>query len=167
MNFLEKDLEKIIYETPSEQLRERGIHIYSKRKRQLRIGNYGVADIVSMGIDCDGPWPMFDRYLCIKVFELKQDKVDVGAFLQAVRYVKGIKRWIELNKGNLHYSGVKYQICLVGKTLDKTSGFSYLPDMISTESLGGIDLNVFTYSYEFDGIKFQNEYGYQLTNEGF
>lgn len=47
MNFLEKNLEDIIYETNNKYLRERGLFINGIKKRQLRIGNYGIADIVT------------------------------------------------------------------------------------------------------------------------
>ena len=49
MNFLEKDLEEIIYNTDKEMLTERGLpyHPFETFKRQLKIGNYGIADLVS------------------------------------------------------------------------------------------------------------------------
>ena len=46
MKFLEKDLEEIIFETSNKELNERGLFVYGKKYRQLRIGNYGVADLV-------------------------------------------------------------------------------------------------------------------------
>ena len=46
MKFLEKDLEQIIFESGRDSLRERGLSISGKLLRQLRIGNYGIADLV-------------------------------------------------------------------------------------------------------------------------
>ena len=48
MKFLEKDLEDIIFEAPREELAKRGLHIEGKMYRQLRIGNYGIADLVTI-----------------------------------------------------------------------------------------------------------------------
>ena len=45
MTFLEKDLEQIIFETPKEKLQEKGLVIKGKLLRQIKIGNYGIADL--------------------------------------------------------------------------------------------------------------------------
>lgn len=164
MNFLEKNLEDIIFETPSDKLRERGLYIHAKRKRQLKIGNYGIADIVTLG---RGYTPNGIPYVEVQVLELKQDKVDVHTFFQAVRYIKGIQRWISEHHYSLEL--IRYKIDLVGKSIDLHSPVIYLADIINIDdfSIFGLDINIYTYSYEFDGIRFKNNHGYQLTNEGF
>lgn len=47
MKFLEKDLEDIIFNADNESLQSRGLEIRGFKKRQLNIGNYGIADIVT------------------------------------------------------------------------------------------------------------------------
>jgi hypothetical protein len=46
MKFLEKDLEQIIWDADKEILSERGLNLDGKLKRQLKIGNYGIADLI-------------------------------------------------------------------------------------------------------------------------
>ena len=46
MKFFEKDLEEIIYLSDKDKLSDRGLYLNGKLKRQLRIGNYGVADLI-------------------------------------------------------------------------------------------------------------------------
>ena len=48
MRFLEKDLEQIIHESGMDQLNERGLPIDGKMFRQMRIGNYGIADLITV-----------------------------------------------------------------------------------------------------------------------
>jgi len=48
MNFLEKNLETILIETPNELLRNRGLKIYGKKRNQVRLGNYGIADLITL-----------------------------------------------------------------------------------------------------------------------
>ena len=47
MSFLEKDLEDIIFETDNDLLFEHGLFIDGQKKRQVRIGNYGIADLIT------------------------------------------------------------------------------------------------------------------------
>jgi hypothetical protein len=46
MKFLEKDLEEIIFNSCKIKLCNRGLTLPEKIKRQVRIGNYGVADLI-------------------------------------------------------------------------------------------------------------------------
>jgi hypothetical protein len=56
MDFLEKDLEDIIFDSPNEELRKRGLNIWGKKKRQLNIGNYGRADIITYDKEMDSSY---------------------------------------------------------------------------------------------------------------
>jgi len=165
MNFLEKDLEEIIYKSDKELLQKKGLPIYGKLLRQLRIGNYGTADIVEVDRSyIDGANSIYP-YLKITVYELKKDKIGISAFLQAVRYVKGIKKYIEkrgINSYSLH-------ITLIGKDLDLNSSFCYLPDILNDycSEFGENFLSNYTYKYGINGLEFNDELNYSLTNEGF
>lgn len=173
MNFLEKDLEEIIYNADREKLSERGLYISATEilKRQLKIGNYGIADLVSF------KRPYFHKYLketckgSISVYELKKDRISISTFLQAVNYLHGIKRYLEKKGISENYD---YNIVLIGKEFDDNSSFVYLPEILNTFSyIDNIDrpcifnLNLYTYSYDIDGLKFNEISGYKLVNEGF
>jgi len=158
MQFLEKNLEDIIFTTPNELLQERGLNISGSKKRQVRIGNYGIADIVAYDRGCfvplNGGW---HDETCIVVYELKQQEINVSALLQAARYAKGIQSYLKEYKGR-HY---KVRACLIGSSIEQSSGFSYLADFIHDF------MSIYTYKYDFDGIKFNREFGYHLLKEGF
>ena len=51
MNFLEKNLEDIIFETDNVDLRKRDLFIFGKKKRQVRIGNYGTCDTMVVKVN--------------------------------------------------------------------------------------------------------------------
>ncbi len=163
MKFLEKDLEEIIFESDRDALADRGLYIAGKLHRQLRIGNYGVADLVSFDpprrID-NNEW--FEPAL-ITVYELKKDKIGISAFLQAVGYAKGIERYMQLRDVSFEYN---VNIVLIGSEIDTNSTFSYLPDMLpSIEFREYVEL--YSYSYGVDGIIFTEHNNYKLKNEGF
>lgn len=175
MNFLEKDLEQIIFEANKDLLAEKGLEISGKLFRQLRIGNYGIADLVSFTrpcIDLDSPYKDFKfRKGKIQVIELKKDNISISAFMQALRYVKGIKTYLD-RKSIAHKYNV--EILLIGKTLDLESSFVYLTEFLSIENEFifnsnklEVDLSYYTYTYGINGIEFNFKYGYDLVNKGF
>lgn len=149
MTFLEKNLEDIIFETPNELLHERGFFLFGKKKRQVRIGNYGIADVIT--------WYRCDNKLFINILELKKDRISIDTFLQAVGYVQGIRHYLS-RRGFTH--DVSFKIKLIGKEIDNLSTFCYLPDIYPS-------IELITYTYEFDGISFHSQHGYTLTNNGF
>jgi hypothetical protein len=178
MNFLEKDLEQIIYEADKELLAEKGLRVNGKLLRQVRIGNYGIADLVSI------ERPYYHTYFknhckgTITIYELKKENISVSAFLQAVGYVKGIMRWMEQHPKNIEIistSNYDINIVLIGKNIDKKSEFLYLADLLNTDNLGdnslldsfNLSLEMFTYDYDFNGINFTKIENYKLMNEGF
>jgi hypothetical protein len=150
MTFLEKDLEQIIFETDHDDLYDSGLPVYGKVKRQLRIGNYGVADLVTFSREGQD-------VLRITIYELKQNEVGVSTFGQAIRYAKGISQYI-LNHRKKNLS-LHFEFILVGKSFQK-GDFIYMTDFIP-------NLRVFTYEYEFDGIYFNECYNYSLIHSGF
>jgi hypothetical protein len=149
LNFLEKDLETIIYEAGASAIRERGLlsaHSGSMF-RQVQLNRYGIADLVNVWLDAHGG-------INVTVFELKQDKVDVDAFLQAVRYVRGIQTLLE---DYIPDRVIKYHMVLVGRKVDTKGPFSYLTDVVN-------NLTVYTYDYQLDGIYFKKESNYTLAD---
>lgn len=162
MNFLEKDLEEIVWESNNKKLRERGLLIDGIKKRQLRIGNYGISDIVTFERIYEG---FGEQYLLINVFELKKEKAGMSAFLQAIRYCKGIETYLNEYKPNII---CKFEITLCAKEIDKSSDFIFLTDFIESENYGSLcSLSLYSFKYDIDGIKFKRESGYNLIDKGF
>lgn len=161
MKFLEKDLEEIIFTSPVDKLHEKGLPISLYRKRQLRIGNYGIADIVTFERPVFYDRINYDEIININVYELKKDKISVSAFLQALNYIKGIQTY--LKNRNFGYD-VRYTLTLIGSELDTSGAFCFLPDLVSSDSL---QIKFYTYSYGIDGIEFRDEEGYNLIDKGF
>lgn len=166
--FYESDLERIIMQSDRDALCERGLPIgrSSRLYNQLRIGNYGVADIVEVE---RGRVPL-GSYLDITIYELKKDKIGISAFLQAIRYAQGINRYLQHCR---EFDEYKLHIVLIGNDLDKTGSFCFLgdlftsPDIDSPYSNGVESISFFKYTYEIDGIKFEHASGHQLSIEGF
>jgi len=174
MTFLEKDLEEIINETPSETLRKRGLYFYGKTYRQLRIGNYGIADLVTIdkcydfNTEIDRPFEIDGVIeaiaytevipkLFVTVYELKKEKIGISAYLQALRYVRGIESY--LDKRNFKQE-IEFKIVLIGKELDTSGSFCFIPNFNE-------NVEFYTYDYKVNGIIFKQESGYLLNNEGF
>jgi hypothetical protein len=162
MTFLEKDLEQIIFESGRDLLEEKGLRIEGKLYRQLRIGNYGIADLVSItkpfyiGRKIDNNLTLIQGE--ITIYELKKDKIGISALLQALSYARGIQRYLEKrNKTKLF----EIKIDLIGKELDTTGSFCFISNLLRSK------ISFFTYSYDINGIEFKYEYDYSLKNEGF
>lgn len=181
MDFLEKDLEQIIYEANNEQLLS--LRLNGKRLRQLRIGNYGISDLVFVE-KIYGNYLFFDKIslnyyerildigLEITVCELKKDKIGISAFLQAVNYCKGIKEYL-LKRG---FNNFYFKILLLGRNIDNSGSFIYLSDLFDNnlDDESSVfcnnsirDISFFTYSYGFNGLKFLEHENYHLCNNGF
>lgn len=178
MDFLEKDLEQIIYDATEEQLS--ALELSGRRLRQLKIGNYGVADLVFVEREYDYRYNCGDDYdynkqqdeyisecgLKITVCELKRDKIGISAFLQALKYCKGISAYLD-KRNFFNYS---FEIVLIGRDIDTSGSFIYITDMFDNYGILSRAINkvkFFTYSYGFNGIDFKREWGYNLTNKGF
>ena len=169
MKFLEKDLEQIIYEADTDSLNEKGLFVTGKCYRQLRIGGYGVADLVY--VDRPAYCKSAKRHMNgkITIIELKKDKVSVSSFFQALNYVKGIQRYLEKRRPiNDHL--FHFEICLIGKEVDKNSSLVYLPDIFGKELLEFDEtqtiVTLYEYDYTFNGINFNSLNGYILKHEG-
>lgn len=177
MRFLEKDLEQVIYEATDEQIN--CLYLSGIRKRQLLIPGYGIPDLLFFKRVSkryiDSEEQSVNTYsvgLEITVCELKKDKIGISAFLQAVRYCKGIRSYLE-SRG---FENFVFKIVLIGKEIDKSGSFIYLTDLIQEDvdefndyefnkSLKTVDF--FTYNYGFNGIEFKRECDYRSSNDKF
>jgi len=165
MEFLEKNLEDIIFETKNEHLEERGLNISGKKLRQIKIGNYGIADIITWE---KYPNVVFDGGLLkITIYELKQNKVNASSFFQGIRYCRGVQSYLDKRKIEIP---IKINLVLIGREIDKSSDFCYLTNLIDSDDYScgeAIGFNIYTYRYDFFGIKFEHHYNYVLKDEGF
>ena len=172
MNFLEKDLEEIVYESYKdnpEGLAERGLKLKGFIKRQLKIGNYGIADLVTFerGFNYNFDTVSFDkdslffrykeRKITITVYELKKDKIGISALLQGVRYLKGIQNYLNEKDTLLYFD---FKLVLIGKELDMSGSFCYMTDIFD-------NIELITYKYGLDGLEFKKHRGYHLMEENF
>ncbi len=149
MDFLEKDLEQIVWENDDEILQRKGLPIFGKRYRQLRIGNYGIADLVTFYRE------HYVKQINFTVYELKKDVINMSTLIQAYTYVKGIETYLSKRGW-----ACAYDVVLIGKSIDRSSGFCYLPDLIE-------NLTCFSYHMDINGLHFKSEDNYNLTNTGF
>lgn len=172
MTFLEKDLESIIYDATFDQLLDKGLWLRGKKYRQLKVGNYGITDIVSI----QRPYyhPHYEKVLkgTITILELKKDKIGLHTFDQLIRYAIGVKYYLEQRNLLTHYN---LSLVAIGKELDLSSSFCYMPDLfnqdISEVFMDGnepiITFSALKYQYDFNGINFEDIQGYALKNNGF
>ena len=170
MEFLEKDLEQIIWESDNELLEEKGLDIFGKKYKQLKIGNYGIADVISVE-KCYHYFGHIDKeipFLNITVFELKKEKVGISAFLQALKYCRGIKTYLEENKPEIRF---KLKISLISKTVDTSGEFVYITDLINHDLSGDFGLiksiDFYSFKYDINGIIFNRVSDYDLSIKGF
>lgn len=161
MKFLEKDLEQIIFEADNDQLQERGLEIKGKKIRQLNIGNYGIADLVTFERNYIPSWR--GHSITITVYELKKDNINISTFLQALGYLKGITRYFE-KTGLFDGETINYGIVCIGKTFDTNSTYAYLTDFLQYEQFS---LKNYIYDFKIDGITFSDKENFKLINEGF
>jgi hypothetical protein len=172
MKFLEKDLEEIIWKSNKERLAERGLIISGRLVRQFKIGNYGVADLVTF------ERPKYHKIYKemvkgrITVYELKREDISVSAFFQAVRYVKGIMSYIDQHT-NFSVCDFDYCITLIG-SYDGKSDVVYLSDLftysnaeLAGDGVANCEVRIMAYEFGLEGIFFEDLSGYKLTQEGF
>jgi len=151
MNILEKEIEDLICDCLDRDvsiLRKRGLTVYPYYIRQLELGSYGIADIVT-----------FEKYgstLYVKIFELKKEIIDTNTLVQAAKYAKGIDRM--LKNYNIGNHGIVYSFALIGKTIQRNGDFVFLCDMLN--------IDLYTYSIDMEyGVIFNKECNFHHIKE--
>jgi hypothetical protein len=170
MKFIEKDLEEIIYTSGRDVLEERGLLIEGELRRQVKIGNYGIADLISITKPsyCTGKYGGLDLQMgCITIYELKKEQIGISAFLQALSYAKGIRQYLKKrNKDHLFYISV----VLIGRNIDTTGAFCFIPELLQITSSSFFEngfFSFYTYRYEIDGLHFECREDFDLVKQGF
>lgn len=170
MKFLESDLEEIIMKSSCKKLSDRGLYLSDLKRRQVRIGNYGIADIVCYD---KGYREWSERGLiihekpAITVCELKKDKVSLSAFAQGCNYVKGIQDYFTQKGRDIRE--YNWRLILIGKEVDENSSLIYMPDLFMdmNNQSTALELSIFKYQYDLEGLMFIDVYGYSLIENGF
>ena len=149
MDFLEKNLEDIIYENANTEeglsfLGERGLMLYGHTYRQVSLGEYGIADLLNVFTD----GKKGSRILVFNVIELKKEILTEKALSQVCRYLTAINKIIhkikEQDTKNTWYA-VLSKATLIGKGASDS-----LLQMLPVFE----DIDVYTYKYELDGLGF-------------
>lgn len=147
MQFLEKDLEAIIWESPVE-CEARGLDILQmqvfdkgRRYRQMQLGPYGIADLINIYYN------PFGKTVWVQVIECKRGKVNGETYLQAKRYAVAVQSL--LFETDFIGCTVYLSTVLVGDSVDTTGPLAYA---IAEDP----HCHTYTYSYAVDGIRFRN-----------
>lgn len=149
MNFLEKNLEELIYENANTEeglslLGERGLALYGHTYRQVSLGEYGIADLLNVYTDGKKGF----RILVFNVIELKKEILTEKALSQVCRYLTAINKIIrkieEQDTKNTWYNIIS-KATLIGNGVSDS-----LLQMLPVFE----DVDVYTYKYELDGLGF-------------
>ena len=153
MNFLEKDLETIIWENyeacEQRELRiKAAMYVRGKRIRQMGLGSYGIADLVNIYFN-----PVANT-LFVQVIECKRQKITEATYLQAKRYAAAVDDIIiDSDLINRHNIKIETSVVLVGASID-TSG--NLAMTIAQDRAA----SAFIYKYGLNGIEFHDVSNY-------
>ena len=173
MKFLEKDLEQIIYTSGMDVLEKRGLSISGKLLRQVKIGNYGIADLIEFKRPCyDGPGKKYFIPGRIIIYELKKEQIGISAFFQSLYYAKGIREYLKFKNKHRQYI---IDVVLIGKSLDTKGSFCFVENMLSIQNdyydnYLGIEngtIQFYTYDYDIDGLYFKEQFDFNIKNKGF
>lgn len=154
MKVTEKYLEDLIFNADINTLTEQGLYMPYIKKRQLRIGNYGIADIVGIqkGIT--------NNEIKIKprvyIYELKCGIIDYKTILQLSRYALGIKKY--LRSRNLDYN---ISIIMIGSKVNLNQISSIY------ELFNSLDVFFEAYTYELDVKSKLHKFKYQNLKTNF
>lgn len=166
MDFLEQNLEDIVFDAPYLAISQRGIDEYMEDAhtyRQLCLGAYGRSDIIQFKRCSEVIQGRVSPYLNINVIELKKDNIDQNTFFQAVKYCKGILEFIR-HRSPKSSIRCKFHIILIGKIIVH-SEYDYLQELLGEQN--ELTIDIYKYQYGFDGISFNRHFGHYLANSGF
>jgi hypothetical protein len=154
--FYEKDLEEIIYNASDEQLEERGLYgFYGKRFRQLNLESYGKVNLVTASRDrscANGP-----SFLRITIYVLKEGKIGVSSFFEAIKYAKGIYEHLSIRE-IYRYT---INIVIIGSEVDITGSLCFIPSLFNVDQTEVTNFSAvnsikfLTYDYDMYGIRFE------------
>jgi len=140
MDFLEKDLEDILFDNNPEDICMRGLRCfkYDYMQRQVDLKQYGIADLITL--EKNG------KHLHFTVYELKNKVLNPAAFWQTIRYIRGIQH--ALSKCNFKNRTISVYGVMIGRSIDLNTDLCFLPSIVSV-------IDMYTYQYNLYGMTFQ------------
>lgn len=144
MNFLEKNLESIIFNEP-DYCRARGLDLepYEFRTyRQMSLAPFGIPDLIQIGSD------PYDNEIRVRIIECKRNVIDLTTYAQAARYQTALVRILGCCSSNYSFEKV-----LIGQRIDPKNDFWHV---VNTDPR----CRAYTYQYLADGIHFKSYYSY-------
>ncbi len=144
MEFSEKVLEDIIWDNAQSPegrklLQERGLVISGMMFRQVDLGAYGRADLITVEYI-----PHIDL-IDVVVYELKKGCINVNALMQAGRYVTALQKH---GLGHSDWnSDIDFSIRLIGDSIDKNGDFTFLYNELDK-------VEIYTYGFKLSGLYF-------------
>lgn len=151
MNFLEKNLEDIIWDN-TQACFDRGLKLNHYelcegenllRLRQPALHPYGIADLVNIYFS------PFNHDLCVQVIECKKGAINLETYTQAKRYETAFRHFLASTIEIVAQNGgaVTFETVLVGATFDAANEFAYLYN-------SDLTCTAYTFTYDVDGIGF-------------
>jgi hypothetical protein len=147
--FYEETLEDIIFENSKsiekrEILKQCGLEIKGKLLRQVTIGGYGRADLMSVYINGkrNGKHRVY-----VTIYELKKDCIGRKVVFQAAKYVYGLKRYFEKSKFFKNFS-IEVKAVIIGSTIESDSYYEFITSICPS-------LELYTYNYRISGLTFE------------
>ncbi len=146
----------MIYNNP-EKIGSRGLVINSifrpdniQLLQQVNLGNYGIADLINVEYKQIPYDPTIEyparRKIVITVIECKLNDIDANAYMQAQRYVTGIKSILEDH--DLSYSQIEIKTILIGSSINTNGDFVFMYN-------NDPHCSIYTFKYDFDGLFFK------------
>lgn len=141
MDFLEKDLERILYYADPQKLKERGLPFeYDYIYRQFRLPPYGIIDLLTIKV--------YSKTIIVNIYELKNKVLTAAAFWQTVRYIKGVKHAISKFNLDNHYTSIRG--IMIGREISTDGEFCFIPTIES-------NIDIYTYNYTLEGLIFDRQ----------
>lgn len=154
MSLIENDVEKIIMNYSNSDLKQKGLLIDGYKKNQVNLKSFGIADIITFQKGGFTKENIFNHsnYLpnLFTIYELKKDVITEEVFFQSIRYVVGLLEYLNDRKLVNIIENSSFKITLIGKKIKNEREFKYLQSALN----GFLDLDLFTYTYELNGIMF-------------
>jgi hypothetical protein len=150
-NFLEKDLENILWMAPMAchnagltDYVHTAIGCHVQRLRQVQLEPYGIADLVNIVHAEDG-----SCYVLIQVVECKRGVIGMAAYAQAKRYLAALKMALREFVAHKESEGieVRWQCILVGSHIEQGDFGFVLEDDLYCEA--------YSYTRVGEGVTFQ------------
>jgi len=129
--------------------------------RQVNIKGYGVIDLLSVKIECEGE---LIPSIIIDIIELKKGVIDYNALGQISRYKVALEKFIsELReeKGFKYFKNLEIRGILVGDNINLNGDLCYAIQSIPWLSLYTYDIGL------REGISFELSYGWSNNDENF